>query len=81
MRLKLLQKNPSKKKKKKNSKAIGDLIGNKITNKIMRVSKNSRHNNSQTVTNKNHKEIPKGRYISPEKKARNQTSFKIKIIV
>ena len=46
MRLKLLQKNPSKKKQKKNSKAIGDLIGNKITNKIMRVSKNSRHNNS-----------------------------------
>ena len=44
----------------------GDLIGNKIANKIIRVSKNSPQNNSETVTNENDKEIPKERYISPK---------------
>ena len=42
------------------------MIGNKITNKITKVSKNSQQNNSETVTNKHDKEIPKERYISPE---------------
>ena len=32
-----------------------------------KVSKNSQQNNSETVTNKNDKEIPKQRYIFPEK--------------
>ena len=34
----------------------------------MRVSKNSKQNNSETFTNENDKEIPKERYISPEKR-------------
>ena len=45
--------------------ATGDLIGNKIANKITRVSKNSQQNNSETVTNKNVKEIPKERHMPP----------------
>ena len=36
--------------------------------KIIRVSKNSRQNDSETVTNKHDKEIPKGKYISPEER-------------
>ena len=36
--------------------------------KITKVSKNSLNNNSETVTNKNDKEIPKKRYISPEER-------------
>ena len=36
--------------------------------KITRVSKNSRQNNSETVTNKHDTEIPKGKYISPEER-------------
>ena len=36
--------------------------------KIIKISKKSQQNNSETVTNKNDKEIPKERYISPEEK-------------
>ena len=43
------------------------MVGNKIANKIAKVSKTSQDNNSETVTNENHKEIPKERYISTEK--------------
>ena len=43
------------------------MIINKITNKITKVSKNSQQNNSDTVTDKHDKEIPKERYTSPEK--------------
>ena len=41
----------------KTAKAIGDLIGSKISDKITRVSKKSRQNNSETVTNVHDKEI------------------------
>ena len=34
----------------------------------MGVSKNSKQSNWQTGTNKNDKEIPKERYVSPEKR-------------
>ena len=44
------------------------MIGNKIVNKITKVSKNSQQNNSEVVINENEKEIPKERYISPEKR-------------
>ena len=33
-----------------------------------KISKNSQQNNSEKVTNKNDKEIPKERYISPEER-------------
>ena len=36
--------------------------------KITKVSKNSQQNNSEIVTNGNDKEIPKERFISPEKR-------------
>ena len=48
--------------------AIHDLIGNEIANKILKFSKNSQQNNSETVTNENDKEIPKERYIYFQKK-------------
>ena len=35
----------------------GDLIGNKIANKILKVSKDSQQNNSETVTNEHDKDI------------------------
>ena len=43
----------------KTAKANHDLIGNKIANKITKVSRSSSHNNSETITNENDKEIPK----------------------
>ena len=46
----------------------GDLIANKTADKIMKVSKYSQENNSETVTNKHDKEILKERYISSEEK-------------
>ena len=44
------------------------MIGDKIANKITKVSKNLQQNNSETVTNKNDKEIPDERYVSPEER-------------
>ena len=35
---------------------------------MRKVSKNSQQNNSETVSNENDQEIPKERYISPEKR-------------
>ena len=46
----------------------GDLIGNKIANSILKVSRSSPQNNSETITNEHDKETPKERYISPEEK-------------
>ena len=60
MRLKLLQKEQFKKQ--------FDLIGNKIADRIRKVSKKSQQNNSEKVTNEHDKEMPKERYISPEKR-------------
>ena len=39
-----------------------------IANRITKVSKNSQQNVSETVKNKNDKEIPKERYVSPEER-------------
>ena len=52
----------------KTAEAASDLIGNKIANRIMKVSRSSLQNNSEIITNKHDKEIPKGRYISPEER-------------
>ena len=46
----------------------GDWIGNKIDNRITKVSKSLQQNNSETVTNEHNKEIPKEKYVSPEKR-------------
>ena len=43
------------------------MIGNKIDNKIIKFSKHLQQNNLETVANENDKEIPKERYVSPEK--------------
>ena len=52
--------------------ATGDLVGNKIAEKITNVSRTSPQNNSETVTSEKKnigldREIPRERYISPEK--------------
>ena len=53
----------------KTAEATGYLIGNKITNTIIKVSKNSQQNNSETVANEHDKEIPKEKkYVSPEER-------------
>ena len=44
------------------------LIMLSIADRITKVSKNSQQNNSEIVTNENDKEIPKERYVSPEKR-------------
>ena len=41
---------------------------NKIPNEITNISKKSQQNNLQVVANEYDKEIPKERYISPEKR-------------
>ena len=52
----------------KTAEATGDLVGNKIADRITEISKNSQQNNLETITNKNDKEIPEERYISPEER-------------
>ena len=75
-------KTPSKIKIPKKLEATGDLIGNKIAvaksydGKITKVSKTSPQINSETVANEEEnigldREIPRERYISPEKKTEN----------
>ena len=72
MRLKL----PQKEQLRKWAEATSDLIGNKIDDSVARsydgrtrkISQNTQQNNSETNTNENDKEIPKERYISPEKR-------------
>ena len=49
--------------------------------KITKVSKNSLQNNSETVTNENGKEIPKVRFISPEKRQKIIDNLRPIIIV
>ena len=63
MRLKLLQKEQFKKKWKQ---LVIKLVI-KLLIELQKFQKNSQQNNSDTVTNENDKEIPKERYISPEK--------------
>ena len=48
--------------------ATGDLIGNKTADRIMKVSKDSQENKSETVTIEPDKEIPKERYIFPKER-------------
>ena len=71
-KLKLSQKDPFK----KTAEPIGDFIGNEITErvaqsydgKITKILKTLQQNYSETVTNEHDKEIPKERYVSPEKR-------------
>ena len=44
------------------------MIGNKIAHRTTKVFRNIPQNNSETITNEHDKEIPKGRYISPEER-------------
>ena len=59
----------SKKAIQKRAEASGDVIGNNISNIITKVSRNLQHNTSRTVQSET--EIPKERYISPEKKQKS----------
>ena len=60
----------------KKAEETGDLIGSKIADavaksyhgRIIKVSKTSQQNNSETVTNEHDKGIPKERYISLEER-------------
>ena len=51
----------------KTVKATGDLSGNKIADKITSVSKSSKELHSQKKDADNEIEVPKERYLSPEK--------------
>ena len=53
----------------KNSRSKWCLIDNKIADKITKISKTlQKKKKSETATNEHNKEIPKERYISPEKR-------------
>ena len=52
----------------KTAEATGDLLGSKNADKITKVSRNSQHNNSETVTKDHDKEIPKKKDIYLRKK-------------
>ena len=67
---KTFAKTASKKILKETAKATGDLIGNKIVNKITSASKRSK---SDEVNN----EIPKERYISPNKRQKIISELKL----
>ena len=54
----------------KTAEITGGSIGNKFSNRIKKLSINLPQNNSETVTNKHEKEIPKERYIFPKKDAK-----------
>ena len=60
----------SKREIQKSAEVISDLIVNKYSNRILKVSKNSQKSYLETVpnTHEHYKEIPKERYISPEKR-------------
>ena len=60
----------------KTAEATSDLIGNKIADKITSVSKKSSQNNLNEA--KNETEIPKERYISPEK--RQQITDELRLV-
>ena len=47
---------------------IRNFIDNKVADRTTKFSENLQQNNSETVANKNDKEIPKERYISPEER-------------
>ena len=49
--------------------------------KITKVSKYLQQNNSETVTNKNNKEIPKERHISPEERQNFIDNLRSSIII
>ena len=50
---------------KKKSEANGNLIDNKVANQVIKVSRGSSQNDSETVTSEHDKQIPEQRYISP----------------
>ena len=54
------------------------MIGNKYANKIMKVSRNSQQNNSEKVAIEHDKEVPKERYLSPEKRQKIIDELKLK---
>ena len=66
----------------KTAEATGDLIDNKIADKITNISKkSSRELHSQNNEVNDEIKIPKERYISPEKRAKNYWWIKISIII
>ena len=56
---------------------IVNLIDNEIADRMTEFSKNSQQNNLATVTYENDKEIPKERYISPEKRQKIIDNLKL----
>ena len=62
-------------------KIITDVAAESYNGRITKVSKNSQQNNSETVTNENGKEIPKGRYISLEERQKVVDNLDFNIIV
>ena len=62
----------------KATKATCDLIGNKTAKKITKVPKNLQQNNLETIANENDKEIPKERYMPPEKRQETFDDLRLK---
>ena len=64
-------KTSSKKGIQKPAEATGNLIANIIADRITKASRLSPQSNSEEIINKHGKEIPKQRYISPEKRQKS----------
>ena len=67
----------SKKTIQKAAEATGDLIGNKIADKITNISKKSRELHSQNNEANDEIEIPRERYIFPEKRQQIMDELKL----
>ena len=70
-------KNTSKIATQKTAEATCDLISNKIADRITKLSKNSKHNNSEIVTSEHDKEIPKESFISPEERQKSSDDLRL----
>ena len=61
----------------KTAESTVDLIGNKIAERIIKFSKISPQNSSETVVNEHDKHIPKEWYISPEERQKTIDDLKL----
>ena len=60
---------------------ITDVVAKPHDSRIIKVSKNSQQNNSETISNKNDEKLPKERYISPEERQKVIDNLIFNIIV
>ena len=53
------------------------MIGTDVSDRITKVSRSWPQNNSEAITNKHYKDIPKERYISPSERQKTIDDLKL----